>query len=264
MNPKAVVGVVIPTHRFDSWLDEAVSSVLASQGVEFQLIVVVNGVSKVSNRPWMTDERVHLLHFEEALGPAGAMLPALENLKTPFVVRLDADDRLTADRLLRQFQYFEGHPQSVLVGTAVRRIDGAGESAGNIKMPVGDDVRKHLLLSNTVVHSSWMFRRDVYEEVGGYDPELAQMEDYDLLLRLAVVGEIAVLPEVLTEYRIHGSQISSGAKPVGIHIQRILDGRRALGRALGVSRFGIWWRNLIWQVAQFTRFFGITRPGHEY
>ncbi len=264
MNPLPRVGVVIPTHRFDAWLDEAVDSVLESKYVTFQLIVVANGLREVEDKSWTTDSRVTLLHFQHALGPSGAMLPALEILDTEFIARLDADDRMLPNRLFEQATYLVEHPQSPLVGTGVERIREDGQTAGFIRMPTGDDVRRQLVLTNTVVHSSFMMRRAALDSVGGYDPIHAQMEDYDLLLRLARIGPIAVLSEPLTQYRLHSGQISRGARPHGEHIKRITELRKRLGEELGMYSPGVWARNLLWRIVQFTRYYRITKPAHEY
>ena len=48
-----------------------------------------------------------------------------------------------------------------------------------------------------------MFRKSAYEKVGGYRPEYEPAEDLDLWMRLAEVGAVANLPEVLLKYRVH-------------------------------------------------------------
>ena len=146
----------------------------------------------------------------------------------------------------------------------VQRIAADGTPAGEIRMPSGTDVRKHLVLSNTVPHSTVLMRRDAFSRVGGYDPELSQMEDYELILRLAQEGPISVLPEVLVEYRLHTGQVSKGAKPKGVHINKVIKQRARLGKMLGMSTIGIWARNFLWRAIQFTRYYGVTKPGHEY
>lgn len=259
----SAIGVVIPTHRFDDWLNEAVISTLASEGVSVRVVVVVNGLDDLSEASWISDERVTLLHFAEPLGPSGAMLPGLACLDTEFIARLDADDRMLPQRLKTQAQYLHEHPETHLVATRVRRITETGTPAGSIKMPAGADVRRHLILANRLVHSSFMMRREAMIQAGGYKAEHEQMEDYDLALRLARLGPIAVLPEELTEYRLHEAQVSRGARPRGEHITRILHLRRQLGKELGMSRASIGARNLLWRTVQFTRYYGITKPGHE-
>ena len=264
MDTRTTVGVIIPTHRFDAWLDEAVTSTLASKDVDFQLVVVANGIAEVAHRPWIDDERVTLLHFPEPLGSGGAMLPGLGELTTDFVARLDADDRMLPARLHTQATYLIEHPDTHLVCTTVRRITESGADAGAVRIPTGRDVRRKLVFWNPLVHSSYMMRRESLIRVGGYDPRHKQMDDYDLALRLSQLGAVAVLPEELVEYRLHSDQISRGAKPRGEHIDRVITLRKKLGKSLGMNWFSIWVRTLIWRGVQFTRYYRLTKPGHEY
>lgn len=259
-----VVGVVIPTHRADGWLDEAVESVLASRGVEVRVVVVANGMAEFPHRPWLDDRRIRLIHKIEPLGPTRAMILGVQNCATEFVARLDADDRMLPERLAAQVARLDAQPAAPMVGTATRRISADGAPAGSIRMPVGDDVRHHLILSNTVPHSSVMMRRASLESIGGYNAALEQMEDYDVILRLAQRGPIPVLADELTEYRLHDAQVSRGAKPRGAHIDLITRERARLGRALGMNAFAIGGRNVVWRAAQYARYYRVTRPGHEY
>ncbi len=258
------VAVIIPAHRVDRWLDEAIDSALASTDIAVQIVVVVNGTPTLPDRPWMHESAVTVLHSSEALGPTVAMIRGIEATSTVYIARLDADDRMQPDRLHRQREWLARHPESTLVGTATRRIGPDGEDLGAIRMPTGPDIRRHLVLSNTVVHSSVMMRRSDLESVGGYDARLSQMEDYHLILRLAQCGAVAVLPDDLTEYRLHPGQISRGAAPSGDHIDAVVSERSRLGRTLGMNTVGVWSRNTLWRIVQFARYHRLIRAGHEY
>lgn len=262
--PRARISVVIPAHRIDRWLDEAVESALDSRDVDLEVVVVLNGMTELVARPWMTDDRVRVIHDPEPLGPTRAMIRGLDASSAEFVARLDGDDRMLPNRLSAQIAWLRDHPETPLVGTAVRRIDGEGHALGEVRMPTGDDVRRHLVLSNTVSHSSILVRRDALTAAGGYDDRLEQMEDYDVILRLARRGPVAVLPELLTDYRIHAGQISRGAAPRGPHIDAVIRGRRQLGAHLGMPALSIAARNIAWLAAQHLRHRGLIRPGHEY
>ncbi len=54
-------------------------------------------------------------------------------------------------------------------------------------------------------HGSAMFRREVFDQVGGYDEDAAGGEDQDLFLRMASHGRVLTLPDVLYSYRYHSS-----------------------------------------------------------
>ena len=73
----------------------------------------------------------------------------------------------------------------------------------------------YLLCCNYICHLA-VFRRALYEEVGGERPECDGSQDHDLFLRLIEkVGGAAHLPQVLYYWRVHAGSTSGGtdAKP---------------------------------------------------
>jgi hypothetical protein len=54
-----------------------------------------------------------------------------------------------------------------------------------------------------------MFRRDVFYEVGGYDPTFKIAYDYDLWIKLLEKGEIENIPKVMLDYRISFKSLSN-------------------------------------------------------
>lgn len=257
------VSVIIPTVRVDHWLDEAVESILSNVGVDLQVIVVHDGVMPDPAKPWMNDARVQLAQHEARRGQTEGMLTGLRLARHDLIARLDADDLASPDRLLIQASYLAEHPETVAVGSRVMRINESSLRDSEIRLPVGADIRHHLLLSNVVSHSSLMMRRDSLARIGSYDASLSQMEDYDVILRLGTLGPIATLDSILTYYRVHSSQLSRGARPFGHHIRRVTEDRRALRSALGTSRIAATAKNLAWRGAQYLRYYRVIRPGHE-
>lgn len=255
--------MVIPTNRFDRWLDIAVESVLAEVLPGLRLILVFDGADLPDARHWTADRRVTILRNPTSLGPAAAMNRAIAETDTPYIARLDSDDRDLPGRLARQVALLDEHPELVAVSSRTYRIDEDGVRVGVVNLPDGDDIRRHLLLSNVVPHSTLAFRRKAAIEVGGYDPAFRQMEDYDFILRLAALGPIAQIGDPLVEYRVHSAQTSRGASPRGPHITAIRRGRAALARVLGVGTLRAAIEHRIWVLAQHLRWNGFIRPGHE-
>lgn len=257
------VSVIIPTAHVNGWLDDAVHSLLNSDWASVQVIVVHDGVLPDATRDWMNDPRVTVAHHADRMGPSAGMKTGVELATYPYIARLDADDLSTGDRLSKQARFLDEHPTTVAVGGRVRRIDENGAPTGDVRGPSGDDIRPHFLLSNVLAHSSLVFRREAYEVIGGYDLSLRQMEDYLFLLQLSQRGPVAILPDFLVKYRVHGSQASRGAKPYGRHIQLVTGERLALARVLGKSLLLAHAKNAAWVALQYARYFGPMRPGHE-
>jgi GT2 family glycosyltransferase len=84
--------------------------------------------------------------------------------------------------------------------------DFAGRPLRTLKPPTEHEEidRQHLLgEGGGVLNPSACMRRSAVQEVGGFRDQFPPSEDFDLLLRLAEIGCLANLPEVLVEYRLH-------------------------------------------------------------
>jgi len=254
---KPYVSVVVPTIRLDSWLDQAVDSLLSQEGVNLQLIVILDGVENDEHRVWMDEPRVTVLRNSVRLGVGSTLRRAMTEARGEFVARLDADDIAKPGRLLEQAAYLRDHPGTVAVTSQTELIDGSGKVTGTMRFGTGTDIRRRLLLQNVVVQSAVMFRLSSYHLAGGYEP-LRQMEDYLLWLRLAQLGKIAILPQTLAQYRVHGSQLSRGAKPFGNHIRLVLIERHNLRQHLSATTLEGWAKNAVWIGIQYLRYYVIT------
>lgn len=257
--PMPSVTVVIPTISLDKWLDEALESILSQPGISLQLIVILDGVEDDKACPWMEDERITLLRNPVRLGVGRTLQRAMQEAQGEFVARLDADDLAKPGRLAQQAIYLRSHPDTVAVSAGTEVIDSQGNVTGRFPFTPSTDVRPALQLQNVVVQSAVMFRLKDFVAVGGYEP-LVQMEDYHLWLKLAQRGKIALLANSLAQYRIHGSQLSLGAKPYGEHIAMVMSERRNLGKLLGTPAPVRWAKDATWIGVQYLRYY-VLRPG---
>jgi glycosyltransferase involved in cell wall biosynthesis len=115
-----------------------------------------------------------------------------------YIARIDDDDSWSdSDKLKKQVEFLESHPEYVLVGTGVILVDEEGEELSRYLSPETDfEIRNQLLKRNCFAHPSVVFVKSVMEQVGGYslDPKKAFVEDYDLWLRMGQHGNMANLP----------------------------------------------------------------------
>lgn len=257
------VSVLLATHVLNDWVDAAVRSVLDQDGVDLELVVVHDGIDVDHDRAWTADSRVRTVATGTSRGLGHALTVGAAVARGSFLARLDGDDLARPGRLRTQVEHLRAHPEVVLLGTVARTIDGSGVVTGSFGRTQAGDVRSVLLMRNVLIHSSVMMRRDAYDAVGGYTPSLRQMEDYDLWLRLALRGEVHVLPEELTDYRTHGQQMSRGAAARGSYIDVVMRDRLALARHLGQPLLLQRGRNLAWRGVQVARSRGWRRPGYE-
>jgi GT2 family glycosyltransferase len=207
------VSVVMPVSNGEAWLATAIESVLEQTLADFELIVVDDGstdaspdiIAASSGR----DDRIFTVRQPRQLGLVKALNAALAVARAPLLARLDADDVALPDRLLRQARCFDERSDLVLLGSWAERIDDGGRRTGDVR-PETNPERLAVILQkrNPLVHSSVMMRTAMVKKLGGYREAFLGAEDFDLWLRLSEHGVVAILPQTLVRYRVHGNSVT--------------------------------------------------------
>jgi hypothetical protein len=91
-----------------------------------------------------------------------------------------------------------------------------------------------MLLFNPLITSTIVVRKQLAAEVGGFDPRLVRLEDYDLWLRLLAKADGDVIGEELLGYRVHPTQYSRGGL-LGPATKLLYCSKQAVAKRIGVS-----------------------------
>lgn len=218
------------------FLAEAIDSLLTQSLRELELVVVDDG--STDDTPAIlagyaaADQRVVVLN-QTNTGRTAALNRGIGVARGSLVARLDADDVALPERLERQVGFLREHPETALVGGAVRLIDERGRAFGDTQYPATDaEIRRAFAYTTPFVHSAVMLRREAFDRVGGYRTSLAGTEDLDLWLRIAEHYELANLPQLVVAYRMHSGQETVRALEqqvlccVGAHVSARARARR--------------------------------------
>ncbi len=208
MRPR--VSVIITTFRRPKFLREAVDSVLSQSFKDFELIVVNDDLtgSEVDEIVGsFRDPRIVYVKNKENLGSARSLNVGLGKVRGEYVTILDDDDAwLSPEKLKKQVEFLDKNREYVLVGTNMIVVDASsGKEIVRSKIPAADgELRKIFFKNNPFAHSSVVFRKETAVSLGGYDETLPRGKDYDLCLKLAKKGKVAVLPDYFLKYREAG------------------------------------------------------------
>ncbi|MFN8713363.1 MAG: glycosyltransferase family 2 protein [Bacteroidota bacterium] len=198
------VSVIMPVYNAANWLPQSVSSILAQTLTNWELIIVNDGSADGSAEllAQYNDPRIRVLHQANA-GVSAALNKALEYCSAPYIARLDADDVALPERLQKEADYLDQHPQCALVGAAAEKIDRYGNHAGYHRHPCSNMRLKYGLLWDCYfVSSTVMFRRSCLEETGMFYNGSDLFDDYSMWSVIAERHNVANLPDVLLQYRI--------------------------------------------------------------
>ncbi len=206
MNTEPLVSVIIPTYNGKKYLGVAIDSVLSQTYKNIEVIVINDGASdgtkQVIEKFIEKDARIISVENESNLGFVKSLNKGIGYAKGKYIARLDDDDSWASpQKLEKQVEFLEAHPEYVLTGGGLIQIDGSGEEMIRYLFPEKDeDIRRVILVDNVIAHSSVVFRKDSFVQVGGYDEQFGFFADRELWLKLGKIGKCYNFPEYFIFY----------------------------------------------------------------
>lgn len=209
MADSPLISVVMPAYNARRYVAEAIESVLGQTFTDFEFLIIDDGSTDETGqilKDWGTrDTRIRVISQSNS-GVGAALNAGLAQARGKYVARMDSDDVCLPQRFQKQVDYLEQTPDCVLVGSRVLMIDSDGAPLFEMEsvQTTHEQIDQLLMEARwSIVHPAVMMRTSAVRQVGGYNNELVPVEDHDLFLRLAEVGKLANLPEVLLKYRKH-------------------------------------------------------------
>ncbi len=207
------VSVVIPAYNRESFVGEAIESVLAQTFDDFELLVIDDGSTDRTSDVVRSfrDRRIHLLCHESNRGLPRTRNAGVDAARGDYLAFLDSDDVALPNRLAKQVAFLDHHPDHAAVGAWIDWMDDRGRPLGRVKRrpPLPDDVSALRLFRQGIENTASMARTAVLRRYR-HDERFEVSEDFDLWARVAADRPIANLAEVLVLRRAHVQQISKG------------------------------------------------------
>ena len=208
------ISVVIPAYNAQRYLREAVQSVLAQSFVDFECIIVDDG-STDQTAAIIADLASHDARVRPLSVPHGGIVAALnagvEAARAELIARMDADDVCLPQRFERQLEYLRRDCGCVALGSRVLLVDPYGSALWQTDQKLtSEEIEASLLRGNglAMCHPTVIMRKRAVIAAGMYATKYQWVEDLDLFLRLAEVGRIANLSDVLLHYRQHFGSVN--------------------------------------------------------
>jgi GT2 family glycosyltransferase len=236
------VAVVVPAFNAAATIDAALASIAAQRVQPVDVVVVDDGSTDdtvaVAQR-WAGILPLRVVRMPENGGPGRTRNEGVRQTSTPMIAFLDADDVWFPNHLSACLEVWD-RDGGVVTGRALRWseeqgiVPGQGED-GEAGPPPGRTlewlVRHHKFGMHAVVP------RAVFEQVGGFDPTMEGVEDWDLWIRIAAAGISMQRTSTRTFlYRQHATNLSLGVDRVSDAALRLLDrlerSQRPLSREL--------------------------------
>jgi glycosyltransferase involved in cell wall biosynthesis len=207
------VSVILPTHNRAALLARSVGSVLAQTWSDLELIVVDDGSTDdiaAALRP-VRDGRLRLVRLPDRVGGARARNAGLLEARGRFIAFQDSDDEWLPTKLEKQMAAFAAAPADIGVVYCAcwREVEGKQLHYPRFDEPVVEgDLHAALLARNFIATPCAVARREVLDEVGGFDDAMPRYQDWDLWVRVARQARFTHLPEELVVQHEQADSIS--------------------------------------------------------
>ena len=266
LSPEVTIGILC--YNAEHTIELALQSAIKQTNCEFEIIIVDDAstdgsVSRI--RKFLKDPKIRLIKHGHNKGQGTARNSVIKAARGTFVVFFDDDDFSKPNRVNVQKVTILEHEKRLNTANIACYASGyrvypngyivtsqAIGSSGAI-IPNGIDVAKYLLAFERkkgwfygagTPTSGLMIRRELLDEVGGFDPTLRRVEDIDLAIRLAISGTYFVGP---SEPLVHRNMTQSNYKSPEQNLiaeQRLVTKYRSLLEKEGLYYHAYHWPDL--------------------
>ncbi len=226
------VSVIMPAWRAADFIETSIDSVLDSQGVSLELIIVDDAspdqTYQTLQRRAASDPRIRIDRLHVNSGPSAARNRALELARGRYISVVDSDDLLAASRLTKLVALADASQADIIVDNMIE-TDASGERLGNqpFLKSAAFTAPRDILLKDYVRYNQPMkpddclgylkplFRRETLARFNArYDARLRNSEDYYLVAHLLAKGaKMTYTPYTGYFYRRAESSTSHRLKP---------------------------------------------------
>lgn len=228
------VSVIVPNYNHARYLRERMDSILAQTFTDFEIIYLDDA---------STDDSATVIAEYTGETRLAAVVNNPTNSGSPFAqwnrgVHLaqgdyiwlaEADDRAAPTFLERLVGILDTHPNVGIAYTQSRLIDSDSNPTGsafdynrNLGDDIGhwsqdfintgkDEIARFLVRQNTLPNASAvLFRRSLFNKVGGAEEGFRLSGDYLLWIQILLISDLAFLAEPLNDFRRHSGSVRHG------------------------------------------------------
>lgn len=228
-----LVSIVMTVYNCERFIKKSLESIFDQSFKDFELIIF-NDAS--TDRTWgiiedtFRDFEGRYISINRVVGSnigcAAGRNKAIEQARGKYIAIQDGDDVSYNDRLEKEVEFMEKNPSTFCVGSWADLIDEKGSKIGVFDYPPADhnSMIEYLYnMKNPIIDPSSMFRKDIFNRLGGYNVKWYLVPDLYLWVSAMIEGyTFANIPQKLISYRKHGNSVMAKYPIKAIREHRLL------------------------------------------
>lgn len=219
-----LVSVILCVFNGAKFVDSAIESIIKQTYQNWELIVINDGSNDSTSEVLKKykQSKIRIFH-QKNVGLTKSLNIGVSYAKGDLIARQDADDYSLPDRFKKQVEIFNNNEKIVLVGTGTIVMDDSENELYRLLSPKtkAKAIKSCFEFKNPFVHGSLMIKKSAFNQINGYDESFKFSQDFDLIIRLSLVGEFDSTSENLYVFKLHQNSITvnKGIKQVTTYIK---------------------------------------------
>lgn len=200
---KPYVSIILPVFNCEDYITDSIQSILDQTFTNFELLIIDDGSTDNTYKKikQIKDSRI-ILTKQKNKGLPKTLNESFKRAKGKYIARQDADDFSYPTRLEKQVKFLEANPNFGIVGTwAEIWVDQKKSDRALLHSCENYKLKFDILFDSGFVHSSVMIRKEIFNQLGGYNSKFQPVEDYEYWTRVLEKFNGANIPEQLQIYR---------------------------------------------------------------
>lgn len=232
-----LISVIIPAYQSEKTILRAIKSAQSQSYRNIEIVVVDNAstdnTKKIIEEQQNLDCRLRLIRLEKNQGPAGGRNAGVYSSSGQFVAFLDSDDEWNESKLEKQLPVLMENPRIGIVICNSYNINsqtGYSYTYSSKFQPYIDKMEPHqisedpiafelagpvrrILYSKCIINlSSVLLKKELFNQLGGFNAKFYGPEDLDFWIRLAQLTKFAYLPAPMVNRYYSSGNISMGGE----------------------------------------------------
>lgn len=243
MGVAPVVSIVMPVYNGEKYLNAAIDSILGQTYRDFEFLIINDCSSDATEKiiRGYSDARIRVISNDENKGIAVSLNTGFAAAKGKYIARMDADDIACPQRIKKQVDFLQAHPEVGVCAGNIQYI-GASQEQRMFSQSSGR-IAVDLLFNCAVCHPTVMIRKEILQNDHlEYDGRYEKAEDYKLWCQAVLVTEIAAVKEIVLFYRLHPGQVTNRCAGVQKKVTDIvrMEYLESLGVVLSAGETEVW------------------------
>lgn len=210
------VSVIIPTYNRAHLVGRAIQSVFNQTYQDFEVIVVDDG-STDNTEEVVENFRDHRIRYMRHSENCGYPIPCNTGIKVArgeYIAFLDSDDEWLPEKLRHQLNIFQEANEDVgLVYSGFVRVYANG------KVKKHKDSLKGILVG---FPSRWLVKREVFENIEGFDETVAALSDAEISIRIQQKYAVLYDPSIVMRYYVTEASFSRNFKAIRLAAKELI------------------------------------------